>query len=104
MPRNERAKQFAPFNALKGLQKALREKELEHNKVNKKELFEEMLAEINQTIKEIRKDDLVQVMFYLDGLYKTLQGKVIIDFQNKTLFIDKYIIKFEDIYKIRIVK
>ena len=29
MPRIERAKQFAPFDALKGLQKALREKEVE---------------------------------------------------------------------------
>ena len=29
MPRSERAKQFAPFDALKGLQKALREKEAE---------------------------------------------------------------------------
>ncbi len=29
MPRIERAKQFAPFDALKGLQKALREKEAE---------------------------------------------------------------------------
>ncbi len=30
MSREDRAKQFAPFNALKGLQEALRRKEYEH--------------------------------------------------------------------------
>lgn len=30
MPQIERAKQFAPFDALKGLQEALRKKEKEH--------------------------------------------------------------------------
>ena len=32
MSRAERAKQFNPFNALRGLQKALRQKELEHER------------------------------------------------------------------------
>lgn len=32
MSPGERAKQFNPFNALRGLQKALRQKELEHER------------------------------------------------------------------------
>lgn len=32
MSRQDRAKQFNPFNALKGLQKALRQKEREHER------------------------------------------------------------------------
>ncbi len=32
MSREDRAKQFAPFDALKGLRVALREKEIEHEK------------------------------------------------------------------------
>ena len=41
MPRGERAKQFAPFDALKGLQQALRLKEYEHERVEKGDLSEE---------------------------------------------------------------
>jgi len=41
MSRQNRAKQFAPFDALKGLQLSLREKEKEHEKeVKNKRLFE----------------------------------------------------------------
>ena len=40
-----RAKQFLPFDALKGLQEALREKEIEHEE--KIELSEETLSELN---------------------------------------------------------
>ena len=40
-----RAKQFLPFDALKGLQQALKEKEIEHEE--KKELAEDTLTELN---------------------------------------------------------
>ncbi len=36
MSREDRAKQFVPFDALKGLRVALREKEIEHEKKNKR--------------------------------------------------------------------
>ena len=39
--RADRAKQFLPFDALKGLQEALREKEIENEE--KKELSEEIM-------------------------------------------------------------
>jgi len=40
MPRQNRAKQFASFDALKGLQNALREKEREHeNEVKNKRIL-----------------------------------------------------------------
>ena len=40
-----RAKQFLPFDALKGLQEALREKEIEYEE--KKDLSEDTLNELN---------------------------------------------------------
>lgn len=46
MPRNERAKQFAPFDALKGLKDAMREKEREHDEMLKNKIKHEKVEEI----------------------------------------------------------
>ena len=43
-----RAKQFLPFDALKGLQEALREKEIEYEA--KKDLSEDTLHELNNKL------------------------------------------------------
>ena len=51
MPRSQRAKQFAPFDAVVGLRQALREKE--KIRVNRKELSEDMINEINDTLKNL---------------------------------------------------
>ena len=44
MMREERAKQFAPFDAMKGLQEALRDREERHSRVEKLEISEEQIA------------------------------------------------------------
>ena len=41
MTRAERAKQFAPFDAMKGLNEALRDREERHMRVDKHEISEE---------------------------------------------------------------
>ena len=46
MPRENRAAQFAPFDALKGLSEAIKLKEYEHDRVALKELSEEQAKEI----------------------------------------------------------
>ena len=50
MPVSERAKQFMPFAALKGLPEALTQMEREHNAKSKKELSEEMAADLNRSL------------------------------------------------------
>ncbi|MGN0798717.1 MAG: hypothetical protein ACI4L7_04080 [Christensenellales bacterium] len=45
MPRWERAKQFAPFDALKGLREALRVKEREHDELLKNKIKHEKIDE-----------------------------------------------------------
>ena len=52
MPPSQRAKQFAPFDAVVGLRKALLEKE--KIKVKRKELSEDMTDEINFTLKRFK--------------------------------------------------
>ena len=53
MPIADRAKQFMPFSALKGLEEALKTKERQI--VDKKELSEELSRELSRNLSEIWK-------------------------------------------------
>ena len=83
-----RAKQFLPFDALKGLQEALREKEIEYEE--KKELSEETLAELNNVFNKIEKGSFVKIRYYRNGRYKEIEGIVTyIDYIKKGIQVDK---------------
>ena len=64
MPRSKRAAQFAPFDALKGLQEALKMKEYEHSRTQRIDVSEEESQWISNVISEIEKGDLVYVTYY----------------------------------------
>ena len=97
----DRAKQFIPFDALKGFKGALRAKE--KIKSEKKELTEEEINEISKTLKNVNKRDIVKVIFYKNQEYIELEGMVSnIDFTLKTIKIIKEIILFDDILVIKI--
>ena len=83
-----RAKQFLPFDALKGLQEALREKEIEYEE--KKELSEDTLAELNNKFNQIEKGSFVKIRYYRNGRYKEIKGIVTyIDYIKRKIQIDK---------------
>ena len=85
-----RAKQFLPFDALKGLQEALREKEIEYEE--KKELSEETLAELNNVFNKIEKGSFVKIRYYRNGRYKEIEGIVTyIDYIKRKIQIDKIV-------------
>ena len=56
LSRMNRAKQFLPFDAVSGLQKALREKEIEY--VNKAELSEEQIEQISSILTMIKMEKI----------------------------------------------
>ncbi len=104
MPREQRAKQFAPFEALTGLRQALAKKEYEHNKVEKTELSEEALAEIEQTLQKLEIGRKVEVTCYEDGYYIVVVGAVTkINPVHKYIMVEKGKIHFDDLYDIKIV-
>lgn len=83
-----RAKQFLPFDALKGLQEALREKEIEYEE--KKELSEDTLAELNNKFNQIEKGSFVKIRYYRNGRYSEIKGIVTyIDYIKKRIRVDK---------------
>ena len=98
--RSDRAKQFLPFDALKGLQDALREKEIEY--VEKRELTEESLEELSKILNQIEKENEIKVTYYINRQYKGVKGKVkeINLVKKKITLYDDTKICFEDILSI----
>lgn len=74
MPRINRAAQFAPFDALKGLQEALRVKEFEHDKIEQSELSEEQVKEISEILLNYKVGELLEIVYYDCGYNKTVIG------------------------------
>ena len=97
-----RAKQFLPFDALKGLQEALREKEIEYEE--KKDLSEDTLNELNNKFNQIDNGSFVKITFYKNGKYREIKGRVTnIDYIKKKIQINKeYNINICDIVSILI--
>ena len=83
-----RAKQFLPFDALKGLQEALREKEVEYEE--KKDLSEDTLNNLNDKFNQLDNGSFVKITFYKNGKYSEIKGRVTnIDYIKKKIQINK---------------
>ena len=101
MPASRRAKQFMPFDALRGLKEAIaaKEKRLEP----RRELSEYMKEQINKSLSELHKGQQVTVVYYGQLEQETLQitGSVVkVDPYWQTLQIDRITIDFAEIYEI----
>ena len=104
MSQGARAKQFAPFDALKGLQNALRMKEYEHDRSQKSDLSEEKILKISKVLQEIQKNDLVFARYFCDGYEIELSGKAKVDIPFQTIEIDNKKISFDDLIDLKILK
>ena len=104
MPRSERAKQFAPFDALKGLQKALRLKKYEHDRIIKGDINEEMADKISNNLLKVKKNDMIYVKYYEDGYYKELQSKLKkFEITKNQIELEKKVINLSDIFDLDIL-
>lgn len=97
-----RAKQFLPFDALKGLQEALREKEIEYKE--RVDLSDEILNELNNVFNKIELGSKIKIIYYKNRRYIQIKGTVTkIDYTKKKIQIDKKEdINISDIVKIEI--
>ena len=74
MSQIDRAKQFAPFAALKGFEEAI--------KMNERECFEKVLlaedaqAELNLKLTQLERGDAVTAVYYCNGEYLRVTGKI----------------------------
>jgi uncharacterized protein YpbB len=99
MSRQDRAKQFMPFAALKGLPEALKKKE--RLTVERIELSDCMKEELNEKFLQLETGKMATVTYYLQGEYVKLTGMVAkIDCCYRVLRIVDVGIHFDDIIDI----
>ncbi len=99
MSREERAKQFMPFAALKGYPEALQKKE--KIVVPKAELSEDYQEELNRMLLQVKVNDMITVTCFQKGEYLKVTGMVSkIDKSARFLQIVHTKIPLDDIYQI----
>ncbi len=101
--REQRAKQFMPFDAMKGLKEALTEREERHSRVEKHGISEEMQEQISSTLMRVEKGSRVFLSYYSDFHDREREGIVSeIDRHFRFLKLDGEKIFFDDLYEVRI--
>lgn len=96
MSNKDRAKQFLPFNSLRGYYDLIREKEKEITP--KRELSDNDLEELSNKLNMIEKNMMVKLRYYDTDRYIDIEGIVSkIDFTYKYIVIVKTKISFNDI-------
>lgn len=97
---SDRARQFLPFDALKGFKQAIKERE--KIKVEKIELSEEMAEVLSFKLTQIKKGMMIKIKHYLDEEYIETIG-LVSEFNEtfRYLKIVKTKIMFDDILDIQ---
>lgn len=101
MPASKRAKQFAPFNAVKGLDEALARKR--KIRVPRREILDDRAEEINKNLLSLRQGQIVTVVYYntSEEEYVQLTGTVNkVDRNRRWLQIIRTNIPFDDIVEV----
>ena len=94
-----RAKQFMPFDSLKGFYEMIRYEEKIKN--DKKTLSEDSLSYLNEQLNQINKGDIVSIEYYYNEDYIRTNGSIKkIDKINKCIYILNSKINFDDILNI----
>lgn len=99
----DRAKQFLPFDALKGLHEELEAREEKMSRVSHHTLTEERMEELSAVLSHICKGSEVQMTFYRAGHYYDLRGTVRnLNVIYQYIQIGEEKIHFNDIYTLSI--
>lgn len=104
MTQEQRAKQSMPFDAMKGLQEALRDREEWHSRVERHDISEEEQEQNSKALCKIKNGSRVEVNYYCHFHDVVRSGTITaINIHYHFLILDDEKIFFEDIYKIVIV-
>ena len=102
MDRKDRAKQFMPFDALKGLKDALSEKEIEYEE--RKELSDDKLRELENEFNKINIGSKIKIKYYKNKQYVEEIGVVTkIDYIKKKIKLNDELINLSDILNIKLI-
>ncbi len=102
MNRADRAKQFLPFDSMKGLSEALRAQEEALAQTERREMSEEDEAALSRALSKLERGDAVSVTYYHRGRYVRKSGVIeSFDPAYKRMKIGGERIFFEDISEIK---
>lgn len=101
MTREERAKQFMPFDAMKGLSEALRDREERHLRVDKREITDEAAEMISDALTRLERGMRVEIEYH-HAFHDLRSAGIITDisYAYKFLKLDDCKIYFDEIYDI----
>ena len=103
MTRQERAKQFMPFDAMKGLSEALRDREERHARVERHDISDEQMEKNSEVFLRLEKGMQVRIDCYFAFHDVTKTGTVTaVSFTSRFLKLGDEKIFFSDIYGITI--
>ena len=74
MPLSQRAKQFAPFDALKGFKEAIQDVNYQTELVDRIILSEDQLYELDEVAHSLNKGERITITYYHKGRYLKLSG------------------------------
>lgn len=104
MTRENRAKQFMPFDAMKGLAEALRDREERHSRIPKHDISEEAQEHISQVLLHVEKGSKVFLEYYSN--FHDVEKEGIVSDMNRDLHffrVDEEKILFDDLYDIQMI-
>lgn len=101
-PRQQRASQFSPFAALRGLEELIEDKTV--LRTPRRELLEDAALELCETIARLRTGDEARVTYYHIDRYITTNGRVEkLDEIYRNIRLDGRTISLDDILDIEII-
>ena len=110
MMREQRAKQFMPFDAMKGLAEALKDREERHSRVQKHGISEEDQMRISETLCKVEKGSKVFISFFAS--FHDWEAEGIVTQMNRDYRFFRFSrigsnseekICFDDLYDIRVI-
>lgn len=101
----DRAKQFMPFEGVKGLREALEERERIEVKVDKMELSPEYQAELELKMQRVRPGCMVRVVYFHEDVYLQKEGIVArLDVDGRVIKVVNTSIEFDDLYDVEVLE
>lgn len=102
MPAQERAKQFAPFSALRGLPEELAQKE--RVPVPRRIPSPDMAEQLDRMLQTVRPGHMVRAVYYRDGGYLQMTGMTAgVDPDRRVLRVVGEEIPFDDLFELQLV-
>lgn len=101
MRREDRAKQFIPFDAMKGLKEALMDREERHSRVEKREISEEAKERNGRILQRLERGMTVTILCHHAFHEVTKEGRITeINYHAGYLMLGEWKIYFDDIYNL----